>query len=53
MSRTPDGLRYWIRLKGLAKGTEYAYQYLVDGSLKVADYNARKYLIRTTTLYFR
>ncbi|HNP24239.1 MAG TPA: alpha-amylase family glycosyl hydrolase [Panacibacter sp.] len=44
MSRTPDGLRYWIRLKGLAKGTEYAYQYLVDGSLKVADYNAEKIL---------
>lgn len=44
MKRTPDNLRYWIRLEGLAPGTEYAYQYLIDGILKVADYNAEKIL---------
>ena len=44
MKRTPDNLRYWIRLEGLTPGTEYAYQYLIDGNLKVADYNAEKIL---------
>ncbi len=44
MNKTPDGNRFWIRISGLTPGTEYAYQYLVDGSLKVADYNAEKVL---------
>jgi glycosidase len=44
MNRTPDGNRFWITLTGLSSGFEYAYQYLVDGSLKVADYNAEKVL---------
>jgi glycosidase len=44
MARTPDGTRFWIRLTGLTPAIEYAYQYLVDGSLKVADYNAEKVL---------
>lgn len=44
MKRTPDNLRYWIRLEGLTNGTEYAYQYLIDGVLKVADYNSEKIL---------
>ncbi len=44
MKRTPDGLRYWITLEGLTPGTEYAYQYLIDGILKVADYNSEKIL---------
>ena len=44
MNVTPDGLRYWIRLTGLTSGTEYAYQYLIDGSLRVADYNTEKIL---------
>lgn len=44
MNRTPDGNRYWIRITGLTKGTEYAYQYLIDGTLKVADYNTEKVL---------
>jgi glycosidase len=37
MNRTPDGNRYWVRITGLTPGTEYAYQYVVDGSLKIAD----------------
>ena len=44
MNKTPDGTRFWIRISGLTPGTEYAYQYFVDGALKVADYNAEKVL---------
>lgn len=32
-----DGDRYWITLGGLDPGREYAFQYLVDGSLCIAD----------------
>lgn len=44
MNKTPDGNRFWIRIIGLTPGTEYAYQYIIDGSLKVADYNCEKIL---------
>lgn len=44
MNETPDSLRFWIRLTGLTPGVEYAYQYQIDGSLTVADYNAEKIL---------
>ncbi|HRH60491.1 MAG TPA: hypothetical protein PL045_07965, partial [Chitinophagaceae bacterium] len=44
MNITPDGNRYWIRLTGLTAGTEYAYQYVIDQSLTVADYNCEKIL---------
>jgi len=44
MNITPDGKRFWLRIHGLTPGTEYAYQYLIDGSLKVADYNCQKIL---------
>jgi 1,4-alpha-glucan branching enzyme len=44
MNVTPDGNRFWIRITGLTPGTEYAYQYLIDNTLKVADYNAEKVL---------
>ena len=44
MNLTPDSLRFWIRIGGLTAGTEYAYQYVIDGSLTVADYNAEKIL---------
>lgn len=37
MNRTPDGKRYWIRVNGLNPGQEYAYQYVVDGALRIAD----------------
>ncbi len=32
-----DGELFWLTLKGLTKGEEYAFQYLVDGSIYVAD----------------
>ncbi|MEN9950947.1 MAG: hypothetical protein RLY85_1699 [Bacteroidota bacterium] len=44
MNKTPDGTRFWIRIGKLIPGAEYVYQYLIDGSLKVADYNTEKVL---------
>jgi len=44
MNKTPDGKYFWLRITGLTSGQEYAYQYLIDGTLKVADYNAEKVL---------
>jgi glycosidase len=44
MNVTPDKQRFWVRITGLKAGTEYAYQYLIDGILKVADYNCEKIL---------
>ncbi|GAA4420055.1 hypothetical protein GCM10023187_54950 [Nibrella viscosa] len=37
MNRTPDGNRYWLELNNLPAGQEVAYQYLVDGTIAVAD----------------
>jgi glycosidase len=44
MNKTPDGNYWWIRLTGLTPGTEYSFQYLVDGSLRVGDPYAEKIL---------
>lgn len=44
MARTPDGLRYWTTVSGLTPGVEYAYQYLVDDTLPVADMYTEKVL---------
>ncbi|TAD86772.1 MAG: T9SS C-terminal target domain-containing protein [Bacteroidetes bacterium] len=45
MKRTPDGLRYWLTLPAaLVPGTEYAYQFLIDGTLQVSDYMTQKIL---------
>ena len=44
MAVTPDGSRFWTRVTGLTRGVEYAYQYLVDGSLRIADYYTEKVL---------
>ncbi|MFN4892849.1 MAG: alpha-amylase family glycosyl hydrolase [Bacteroidota bacterium] len=44
MNKTPDGNYWWIRLTGLTPGTEYGFQYLVDGSLRVGDPYAEKIL---------
>ena len=37
MNRTPDGERYWITISDLTKSEEYAFQYLVDGNIRIAD----------------
>ncbi|MFM7671437.1 MAG: alpha-amylase family glycosyl hydrolase [Bacteroidota bacterium] len=44
MSKTPDGNYWWIRINGLTPGTEYGFQYLVDGALRVGDPYAEKVL---------
>ncbi|MCC3153481.1 alpha-amylase family glycosyl hydrolase [Hymenobacter sp. BT770] len=44
MKRTPDGNRWWVQIDGLTPGREYAYQYLVDGTLRVADPYSEKIL---------
>ena len=51
MNETPDGLRYWITIKGLTSGTQYAYQYLIDNSLQVADYNSQLVLDKNADPY--
>ncbi|UCF65165.1 MAG: T9SS type A sorting domain-containing protein [bacterium] len=40
----PDSVRYWITLDGLNPGEEYAFQYLVEGDLRIADPYADKIL---------
>lgn len=37
MKRSPDGKYWWLRITGLTAGTEYSYQYLVNGGLKIGD----------------
>lgn len=37
LNKSPDGNYWWIKLTGLTAGTEYSYQYLVDGMLKIGD----------------
>lgn len=37
MNITPDRKTYWLNINNLAKGTEYAFQYLVDGTIKIPD----------------
>jgi glycosidase len=57
MNKTPDGNYWWLRITALTPGTEYAFQYLVDGSLKVGEPYAEKILdpsndgFITTTTY--
>ncbi len=44
MKRTPDGQFFWLAVTGLDPETEYAYQYFIDGTLRLADPYARKIL---------
>ena len=44
MKKTPDGNFWWLRVTGLTPGVEYGYQYIIDGTLKLADYNTEKVL---------
>jgi glycosidase len=44
MNKTPDGNYWWLRITGLTPGTEYAFQYLVDGALKIAEPYSEKIL---------
>jgi 1,4-alpha-glucan branching enzyme len=44
MNKTPDGNYWWIRITGLNPGQEYAFQYLVNGALKVGEPYSEKIL---------
>jgi len=44
MKRGSDGNTWWIEVNGLTAGQEYAYQFMIDGDLKVADPYAQKIL---------
>jgi hypothetical protein len=44
MNKTPDGNYWWLRITALTPGTEYAFQYLVDGTLKVGEPYSEKIL---------
>jgi len=44
MKVTPDNKRYWLPITGLTPGKEYRYQYVVDGSIRIADPYADKIL---------
>ncbi|MEP7128209.1 MAG: alpha-amylase family glycosyl hydrolase, partial [Chitinophagales bacterium] len=37
MNKTTDGKYWWVTLEGLTPQMEYSYQYLVDGTLRIAD----------------
>ena len=36
-SGSNDSIHFWITLDDLSQGTEYAFQYLVDGEIRIAD----------------
>lgn len=42
MNKTPDGNYWWITITGLLPNSEYGFQYLVDGVLRIADPYAEK-----------
>ncbi len=44
MNKTADGNYWWLTIGGLTSGKEYAFQYLVDGVLKIADPYSEKVL---------
>ncbi|NOX87553.1 MAG: alpha-amylase, partial [Calditrichaeota bacterium] len=39
-----DSVYFWLTLEDLSPGTEYAYQYLVDGEIRIADPYTEKVL---------
>lgn len=44
MKNSKDGTRWWVEIDNLDPTKEYAYQYFIDGSLKVADPYTNKVL---------
>jgi glycosidase len=41
---SPDSVRFWLTLENLDPNTEYAFQYLVDGDIRIADPYTEKVL---------
>jgi glycosidase len=44
MTNSVDGTRWWIQVDNLDPNAEYAYEYLIDGKIKVADPYSHKVL---------
>lgn len=44
MKRTPDGNRWWVQIDNLEASKEYAYQFLVDSKIRIADPYSEKVL---------
>ena len=44
MYKTTNSNYYWITLHGLTSGTEYAFQYIVDDTIYIADPYSQKFL---------
>ncbi|MDQ2720363.1 MAG: alpha-amylase family glycosyl hydrolase [Bacteroidota bacterium] len=44
MNKTPDGNYWWIMINGLTPAKEYSFQYLVNGTLKIAEPYTEKIL---------
>jgi len=44
MTNSTDGTRWWVQVDNLVATTEYAYQYYIDGTLKVGDPYCHKIL---------
>ncbi len=44
MNIAPDGQKFWLTVGGLTPGTEYAFQYVVDNTIKIADPYSEKIL---------
>ncbi|WDF55489.1 alpha-amylase family glycosyl hydrolase [Mucilaginibacter sp. KACC 22063] len=44
MNKSTDGKRWWVQVDNIDPNKEYAYQYLVDNALKVADPYCQKVL---------
>ncbi|MEP7373983.1 MAG: alpha-amylase family glycosyl hydrolase [Chitinophagaceae bacterium] len=51
MKKTPDKNTWWIQIDNLDPNTEYAYQFLVDNTLKVADPYCEKILDPNNDVY--
>jgi len=44
MNRSSDGATWWLDIEGLTPQTEYAFQYFVDGEIRIADPFSEKIL---------
>jgi len=51
LHRTPDANRFWLDISGFMPGKEYAFQYLVDGSIKIADPYSQVVLDQNNDIY--
>lgn len=51
MHQTPDAQRYWVTITGLTPQQEYAFQYLVDGIIRIGDPYCDKILHKSNDVF--